>query len=68
MLLKAQAIAFGAGPMWTVEGEQPRGELGVADATDNAGEFLAEDEFTAVHRIDGHDAVREVHGRLEGIR
>jgi hypothetical protein len=68
MLLKAQPIAFGTGPMWTVEGKQPRGELGITDATGNAGEFLAEDELAAVHGVDGYDTVGEAHRGLDGIR
>src|SRR5262245_19646096 len=68
VLLIAQPIAFWAGPMWAVEGKEPWGELGIADAAGNTGEFLAEDELAAVHRIDSHDAVGEVHRGLDGIR
>ena len=34
----------------------------------NAGEFLTEDELVAIHRINGHDPVSEVHRGLDGIR
>src|SRR5919108_44926 len=68
MLLEAETIAVGTGAVRAVKREESRRQLGIADATADTGELLAEDELAAVSDVDGHDPVGEVHRRLERIR
>ena len=69
-LLSAEAVAARAGADRTVEGEQPRLELGQGVVADRAGEFVREHQLGAlrvVHVGDPRHALAQPQGGLEGF-
>ena len=63
----AQAGAGRAGPLGTVEGEEPGGELRQGDAAVVAGEALGEEQFLAALHQDAHQAVGQLQGQFQGV-
>ena len=65
--LRAEAVAIGTRAMRTIKRKHARLKLRVADTAVDAGQFLAEQHFRAIHDTDADDPFAQFHGKFDRI-